>query len=222
MPDGQRIVVPTNGLGQGVDAVAQFLGTLARNWKLFPIDVDNWKKIPESTKNRAWEFVKRKFDLPDNSKAWALKNINIKWKMTLRKTYYKPNVPAIEQLDCPTPQIHKDQWVNLLCIWESDNFKKSSEVNKDNRSKKVINHCVGTKSYARIRKEAEDTGETFFKKTHTRKDGTPVDDASKEIMDKIDELLSQQTNENSERTTAAQDDMFAKALGKSERRALWA
>ncbi|RVW73949.1 hypothetical protein CK203_053187 [Vitis vinifera] len=71
----------------------------------------------------------------------------------------------------------------------------SEKKNKANRAKQVIKHTSGSKSYAQIRYEQaqkkEDRSEPnrieMFALTHTRKDGTPVDDHSKEIM----ELLSQ-------------------------------
>lgn len=63
----------------------------------------------------------------------------------------------------------------------------------------MIKHTSGSKSYAQIRYEQaqkkEDRSEPnrieMFALTHTRKDGTPVDDHSKEIMDQFQQLLSQ-------------------------------
>eukprot|EP00261_Vitis_vinifera_P035216 XP_019076459.1 PREDICTED: uncharacterized protein LOC104879893 [Vitis vinifera] len=71
--------------------------------------------------------------------------------------------------------------------------------NKANKAKQVIKHTSGSKSYAQIRYEQaqkkEDRSEPnrieMFALTHTRKNGTLVDDHSKEIMDQFQQLLSQ-------------------------------
>nr|DAD24185.1 TPA_asm: hypothetical protein HUJ06_025648 [Nelumbo nucifera] len=122
------------------------LAPIACNGNICTCHVNSWKKVLNTTKDRAWGFIKDKFDVSDDHK------------------------------ECS----------GEICF-KCGNRKNLSKVNKNNRALKKINHYAGTKSLARIHKEAEVAGEvldraTLFKRTHTRKDGKPIDDASVEIM----------------------------------------
>ncbi|XP_019053852.1 PREDICTED: uncharacterized protein LOC109114905 [Nelumbo nucifera] len=132
MNDNERISVSFNKRGQPEDGkLSQFIGTIARNGNIVPVDV--WID---------------KFDVLDDRKEWCLKDLNAKWKQwkcILYPDFYKPEVPIAEQLTPPMDRVVKEQWVNLLQMWQSEKIKTFSKVNKSSRALKKINHCVGTK-----------------------------------------------------------------------------
>eukprot|EP00261_Vitis_vinifera_P034189 XP_019075432.1 PREDICTED: uncharacterized protein LOC109122616 [Vitis vinifera] len=117
----------------------------------------------------------------------------------MKAKYYNPYNTDEERLCHRPPHLSDDDWRWLIHFWGTPEAKDISEKNKANRAKQVIKHTSGSKSYAQIRYEQtqkkEDRSEPnrieMFALTHTRKDGTPVDDHSKEIMDQFQQLLSQ-------------------------------
>ncbi|XP_019051806.1 PREDICTED: uncharacterized protein LOC109114119 [Nelumbo nucifera] len=69
MNDNECIYVSFNKYGQPEDGkLSQFIGTIARNGNIVPIDVDSWKKVLNTTKDRAWGFIKDRFDVSDDRK----------------------------------------------------------------------------------------------------------------------------------------------------------
>ncbi|WKA03818.1 hypothetical protein VitviT2T_021903 [Vitis vinifera] len=117
----------------------------------------------------------------------------------MKAKYYNPYNTDEERLCHRPPHLSEDDWRWLIHFWGTPEAKDISEKNKTNRAEQVIKHTSGSKSYAQIRYEQaqkkEDQSEPnrieMFALTHTRKDGTPVDDHSKEIMDQFQQLLSQ-------------------------------
>jgi len=61
MPEGERIPVPFNDLGQpiGIEAVtsSSFLGQLARDVTLAPLTYTDWRHFPKKNKNAMWHLV---------------------------------------------------------------------------------------------------------------------------------------------------------------------
>lgn len=57
----KRIHVEINKYGQPIGPHASnfgnFLGTIARNGKIAPIDYDNWRKIPKTVKDDMWSII---------------------------------------------------------------------------------------------------------------------------------------------------------------------
>lgn len=61
MPDGERIFVPINMQGQPVgpeaSKLASFLGIVARNGKMAPLNFLDWSAMPDAIKEDMWQFV---------------------------------------------------------------------------------------------------------------------------------------------------------------------
>lgn len=222
---GKRLKVILNEYSQPVGKSAikltQFLGTIARNGHNFPIDIPEWRNMPASKKEEAWKVVLGKFDVPEEGKDWTMKNLNRKWKdwkHELKKKFYKPEVSQIECYD--TMRVSSDQWRNLVAYWSSEAYLKCSAANVKNSSKAKTKHCSGSKSFARVaHEEQERTGAPVDRadvwvKTHTRKDGKPVDDTSATVMKKINEIKSKQSKQkNPNQSFAARNDILAQVMG---------
>ncbi|RVW70803.1 hypothetical protein CK203_061952 [Vitis vinifera] len=86
----------------------------------------------------------------------------------MKAKYYNPYNTDDERLCHRPPHLSDDDWRWLIHFWGTPEAKAQK---KEDRS--------------------EPNRIEMFALTHTRKDGTPVDDHSKEIMDQFQQLLSQ-------------------------------
>ncbi|XP_034679526.1 uncharacterized protein LOC117909578 [Vitis riparia] len=86
----------------------------------------------------------------------------------MKAKYYNPYNTDEERLCHQPPHLSDDDWRWLIHFWGTPEAKAQK---KEDRS--------------------EPNRIEMFALTHTRKDGTPIDDHSKEIMDQFQQLLSQ-------------------------------
>ncbi|WMV45095.1 hypothetical protein MTR67_038480 [Solanum verrucosum] len=68
-------VGPSNDV---VIELSNFLGTLARNATLCPLDIENWKLF--DIKHDLWDYTKEKYDIPEIGNRWTLKTIQEVWR----------------------------------------------------------------------------------------------------------------------------------------------
>ncbi|MFQ6671455.1 hypothetical protein Gotur_036005 [Gossypium turneri] len=100
----KRVKVARNNLGQSIGSEAQllagYLGIIARNANMLPINYESWHHMPDSNKNQALDNIKERFalEVSDNYVKKALRN---KWrdhKSALKKEYFKKNISLKEKL----------------------------------------------------------------------------------------------------------------------------
>ncbi|MQM15050.1 hypothetical protein Taro_047988 [Colocasia esculenta] len=150
---------------------------------------------------------KRKFDVPISLRDFVMKDLDQKWrswKYDLRTKFFTPYQKAQQHFACLDRRVVEDQWKKLVQIWSSEEFKKRSETNKQNKSKHTFFHCAGSKSFADIyHDEFLKTGSTLdrgdlFIRTRMKKAGGPVNDESAAMIDKIRDIkLTQQSTTSS-------------------------
>ncbi|KAH0644644.1 hypothetical protein KY284_032528 [Solanum tuberosum] len=68
-------VGPTNDV---VLELSSFLGTLARNATLCPLDILDWRYM--DTKDDLWTYTQGKYDIPEDAREWALDVIGYAWR----------------------------------------------------------------------------------------------------------------------------------------------
>ncbi|XP_075482534.1 uncharacterized protein LOC142522850 isoform X5 [Primulina tabacum] len=77
-----RIKIRCDDMGRPIGSrrnkFTEFLGTLARNDKFCPIDVEDWHKMPLDSKKKMLDVIKEKYDLPPGTKSWTLRSIATK------------------------------------------------------------------------------------------------------------------------------------------------
>ncbi|KAK8289692.1 hypothetical protein V6Z11_D07G204500 [Gossypium hirsutum] len=100
----ERVKVGRNSFGQpvGLEArlLAGYLGILARNANMLPINYESWHKMPDSNKNQALDNIKARFALKV-SDTYVKKALGKRWrdhKSTLKKDYYKTKTPLKKKL----------------------------------------------------------------------------------------------------------------------------
>ncbi|MQM15288.1 hypothetical protein Taro_048232 [Colocasia esculenta] len=172
-----------------------------------PIVYISWRAVPSSNKDDVWDFIQRKFDVPISLRDFVMKDLDQKWrswKYDLRTKFFTPYQKVQQHFACSDTRVVEDQWKNLVQIWSSEEFKKRSETNKQNKSKHTFFHCAGSKSFANIyHEEFLKTGVTLdrgdlFIRTRMKKAGSPVNEESAVMIYKIRDIkLTQQSSTSS-------------------------
>ncbi|XP_050209653.1 uncharacterized protein LOC126660288 isoform X2 [Mercurialis annua] len=230
LPRGERIFVPINMLGQPVgpeaSKLASFLGTVARDGKMAPLNFLDWSGMPEAYKEDMWQFIQTKFEIDPICKTWAMKSLASKWrnwKAKLKADHYNPHTTDEERLKDINKRILPEQWAALIAHWNTEEVQIRCAKNKANRAKQKSAHAAGSKSFARIREEElakrpngkELTRGELYILTRTRKDGQPVDKTAGEMISKLREHATQkmQTSDGSN----GDADTFCQVMGEDTR-----
>lgn len=62
-------------IGSRRNKFTDFLGTLTRNGKFCPIDVEGWHRMSLDTKKKMLDVIKENYDLPRGTESWTLNSI---------------------------------------------------------------------------------------------------------------------------------------------------
>ncbi|KAB1200852.1 hypothetical protein CJ030_MR0G006136 [Morella rubra] len=117
------------------------------------------------------------------------------------------------QISFCLPDTHS---ANLL-LFASEEFKRRSAINKENRAKLKIVHTLGARSFQRARallvKKSESdeiSPALLYKKTHTNKDGMWTSEDARKNFEKKEALQLQHESEGKSYTEV---EIFAEVLG---------
>ncbi|XP_040966174.1 uncharacterized protein [Gossypium hirsutum] len=121
----ERVKVGRNSFGQLVGSEARllagYLGILARNANMLPINYESWHKMPDSNRNQALGNIKARFVL-EVSDTYVKKALGKRWrdhKSTLKKYYYKTKTTLEEKLKNVPPDMLRYQWEEAVRFWQS-------------------------------------------------------------------------------------------------------
>ncbi|XP_058764321.1 uncharacterized protein LOC131637769 [Vicia villosa] len=123
--------------------------------------------------------------------------MNIKWKQwkcDLKSMAFDPSkmeeeVPSI----VPNCRVDPDQYRELVHHWFSDKAQKVSKINSQNRAKYEDIHCMEKKEA----KGVSPTRKEIYIDTHTRKDGSVVNEKAARFIATDASSASTQTNSKS-------------------------
>ncbi|KAG8486415.1 hypothetical protein CXB51_019900 [Gossypium anomalum] len=121
-------------IGSEARLLAGYLGIIARNANLLPINYVSWHHMLDSNKNQALDNIKERFAL-EVSNNYVKKALGKKWrehKSTLKKEYFKKNISLEEKL-------RNDR----------------ERVGTTNRQKQKFTHTAGLKSFACVADDEE-------------------------------------------------------------------
>ncbi|MFQ6660348.1 hypothetical protein Gotur_028922, partial [Gossypium turneri] len=112
----ERVKVCRNSFGQpvGLEArlLAGYLGILARNANMLPINYESWHYMPYSNKNQALDNIKARFAL-EVLDTYVKKALGKRWrdhKSTLKKDYFKTKTTLEEKLGNVLLGMLRYQW----------------------------------------------------------------------------------------------------------------
>lgn len=205
-----------------------FLGTVARRATILPPTKSDWREVQKSLKEEAWNIVLRAFIIDgteaERVKSTCLRHMGKLWKdhkVRLKQRIDGCDTMAEKLARCPE-HVPEPMWETLVLFWDSEEGKRRSERNKANRGKQIHKHAGGTKSLARLAEEDfQKTGvrpsrKDLWIKSHTRKDGTPIDQAAADVISKLRELEAS-TPPASGASETGPNDLLAQVLGPEKR-----
>ncbi|XP_058207723.1 uncharacterized protein LOC131320848 [Rhododendron vialii] len=141
------------------------------------------------------------------------------WKDELKRTTYNLYDNDEDRLaNCPN-RVDPDQWRVLVQFWGTKTAKRRSKTNRKSRHEQKMGHTSGRKGHCRVRDEltqikdgvvVEPDHIQVFIKTHTKKDGQPVDEPSALAIRRLNEGASQ-IPESSE-SPALREELFTNVL----------
>ncbi|XP_075111404.1 uncharacterized protein LOC142161600 [Nicotiana tabacum] len=132
-----------------------FLGTLARNATLCPLDILDWRKM--DTKEDVWEYTKDKYD-----KKYTLEIVQATWrkhKSRLKKFHFDAYQNDETRMKNVPEDVLASQFKELLRYWNSENLQKMSKTNIENREKLKNPYTAGKRSFALVRSKLENDKE---------------------------------------------------------------
>ncbi|KAJ8630302.1 hypothetical protein MRB53_023625 [Persea americana] len=200
-PD-DKLIVQFNAEGQPIGENARpfttLCGIIVRTPGNAPLQVMKWADVPEQAKDKMWKHIQDHAVVDDERKKWVLQNE--------------------ERLQHLPPDVSREDWAWLVQYWGNPEVQVVASKNKANCSKQTLKHTGGTKSFARHRDEETrsridgsiPSRADIFIRTHSRKDGTPVDERSAEIISKFKELSATQEGGSS---SSIGDQIYTQVMG---------
>ncbi|MFQ6642630.1 hypothetical protein Gotur_018289, partial [Gossypium turneri] len=150
----ERVKVSRNNLGQPVGSEARllvgYLGIIARNANMLPINYESWHQMPDSNKNEALDNIKERFAL-EVSNNYVKKALGKRWRVhknTLKKEYFKTKISLEEKLRNVSPGMLRYQWEYAVRFWNSKKGEDRERVGTSSRQKQKFTHTAGSKSFA--------------------------------------------------------------------------
>ncbi|KAH0773658.1 hypothetical protein KY290_010795 [Solanum tuberosum] len=181
-------------------------------WTVEAIDSENnVKRLKPKFSFKTTESNARQHIYKSIGKKWAANKNNL-WKLV-----EDPLKSKVEIIDNVLDGIPRDQWISFVDYQYKDSTKEMHRRNTENRKKQTIPHTGGSKANATRRAEMmAETGQRpgraqIYIATHKNKDGVYVNEAAKEICEKIELTLSQSTMDESQ---ISPNDVVGKVLGK--------
>ncbi|PPS15818.1 hypothetical protein GOBAR_AA04759 [Gossypium barbadense] len=151
----ERVKVTRNSHGQPVGQEARllagYLGIIARNANMLPINYESWHNMPDSNKNQALSNIKV-------SDAYIKKALGKKWrdnKSILKKEYFKKPISLEEKLQNVPPGMLRYQWEDAVQFWNSKKGEDRERVGTSSRQKQKFTHTAGSKSFACVAQAEE-------------------------------------------------------------------
>ncbi|KAH1257631.1 hypothetical protein GmHk_03G007565 [Glycine max] len=205
LPRELRIIVNFDDQGQAIGEtqalLVGFLGTLAADCKLFPMDYDRWSGpsgVPKAYFDDCFETILKINEA--GAKRYCKLSMRRKWaanRQSLWNEFNDPTKTRDEIIKNVLIGIDKDQWARFVHYRYKPSTLELCRRNKEIRSKQVIPHTGGFKANPRRRNELLlETGKLpsrgqLYIETHKRKDGSFVNEAAKTIAEQIEVGLTQ-------------------------------
>ncbi|KHG03026.1 Envelope glycoprotein H [Gossypium arboreum] len=137
--------------------IQRYIGIIARNANLLPINYESWHHMLDSNKNQALDNIKERFAL-EVSDNYVKKALGKKWrdhKRTLKKEYFKKNISLEENLRNVPPRMLRYQWEDVVRFWNSKKGEDCERVGTTSRQKQKFMHTTGSKSFACVAEDEE-------------------------------------------------------------------
>ncbi|XP_039685711.1 uncharacterized protein [Medicago truncatula] len=215
------IIVKLDNFGRPIGdegtAFTRYLGSIVRRSQYAPINIKTWKDMPSDNKKAMLKQIEKRFEfvppITDELREMIKSDLNEKWRQwkgDLKATGFDPSktvdeiVSGIELRDA---RIDEVQYPGLVEYWFSDEAKKASTINKQNRAKYQDVHCMGTKSLPKFIDEKMKKGkgvmpgrQDIYIETRTRKDGSIVNEKAARMIEELKKIVMKMEHLNQLKT----------------------
>ncbi|XP_019086556.1 PREDICTED: uncharacterized protein LOC104754446 [Camelina sativa] len=201
--------------GRGSVKLSSYLGTLVREH--VPIIIEDWRKVSEELRTVLWKSIQARFDVDDDyQKVALLKQMGCLWRAYKARIVQKINTAKTNQqrINLRPKNISPTEWQKFV------KFKTSQVVSDQYKKRRSmqIPHTCSRKGMVRLaeemKEESSDPSEVtrlkVWVKSHTKKDGMPVNTNAAAKFRKTAELVDTQPESNS---TNPKDDLLSQLLG---------
>ncbi|RVW28155.1 Bromodomain-containing protein 4 [Vitis vinifera] len=167
--------------------LTSYLGTLVRCQRNAPLQVKDWSKYLMKLKRSSGE----KFDIDDEHKDYVMSSMGSKYRSyryKMKAKYYDPYSTDEERLsNCPQMCLRMIGGGSFI-IGEHQRYRLYQR-----ETRQIDQNMLSDILQTQMRKDGKAPNQIeMFVLTHTRKDGTPVDTESRDIMTQFEELSAQQ------------------------------
>ncbi|GAB2266103.1 hypothetical protein Dimus_001127, partial [Dionaea muscipula] len=127
---------------QTVTDFVEFLGTLSRTSSLCPFTVDKWtdmNKVYKDAKEKMWDYVKKRWVVPNEAKKWVLQTIGVLWrnfKGRLKRDHYTPYETTKMRWKNRLEDVSDEDFKFLLKKWKDPKYKSRMEELQSQQSGK--------------------------------------------------------------------------------------
>ncbi|KAL2905662.1 Homeobox protein Nkx-6.1 [Bienertia sinuspersici] len=159
----ERKLVVLNSFGQPVGPTREtvkefrgFLGTIARNSKLAPLNYCDWPSVP--SQDTIWKYILERYIVAEEGRKCILEIVGARWrgyKCWVKKHQFYAYETYEKRWEKRPQTIPDAQFKDLLDYWDFELVKELSDKNKSNRLKADDMHTLGPNSYALLRHELQ-------------------------------------------------------------------
>ncbi|GAB2298064.1 hypothetical protein Dimus_032139 [Dionaea muscipula] len=120
----------------------EFLGTLSRTSSICPLTVDKWtdmNKVYKDAKEKMWDYVKKRWVIPNGAKKWVLRTIGVLWrnfKNKLKRDHYTPYETTKMRWKNRPEDVSDEDFKFLLKKWKDLKYKTRMEELQSQQSEK--------------------------------------------------------------------------------------
>ncbi|XP_075493630.1 uncharacterized protein LOC142531405 isoform X2 [Primulina tabacum] len=110
--------------------LANYVGTIARNGVLLPLDYLDWRKVPKHRLEEAWKLVIARFIISDQHQDFVMQMMGVawrRWRTEVKATSYDSNIPLEELVSIrPIPHgLATEVWERLCAYWKATELKEN-------------------------------------------------------------------------------------------------
>ncbi|GAB2292931.1 hypothetical protein Dimus_027158 [Dionaea muscipula] len=127
---------------QTVINFVEFFGTLSQTSSLCPLTVDKWtdmNKVYKDAKEKMWDYVKKRWVVPNGAKKWVLQTIDVLWrnfKNMLKRDHYTPYETTKMRWKNRPEDVSDEDFKFLLKKWKDPKYKTRMEELQSQQNRK--------------------------------------------------------------------------------------
>ncbi|XP_048503447.2 uncharacterized protein LOC104896806 isoform X1 [Beta vulgaris subsp. vulgaris] len=204
-----------------VDKFSRFLGTLARNSSLAPLNKLNWHHVVD--KDKIWSYVKKKYMISEEGKDPVLASIGRLWrkhKCIIKQRHFTQYDNDNDRKKNAPDTMPASHFKDLLEFWNLELVQIQSEKKRESRLIQTDRHTMGPTSFARKQHELQQqdaekkppSQALLYKETRKRKADKNYKTSFEPIQRNIEKM-----EEVQKESQINGDDAYYKVMNKSEK-----